>query len=165
MESEKKLVLNIGCGEKKMENAIGLDIRETKSVDIIADAHQLPFKDEIFDLVYSSHLIEHFSHLEIAGVVKEWVRVLKKAGTIEIRCPWLRVRALIFFLRPTWENVRNIYGGQEHEGDFHKCGFSFTLLKGLLENCEIIKVKRVIERGYKGLPFLSDLHVKGVKNV
>jgi len=163
MTEGKRRVLDIGCGESKLEGAIGIDIRRTKSVDIIADARHLPFKDEVFDHVYSSHLIEHFSHREVKDVVKEWVRVLTKGGTIEIRCPWLRVRALIFFLRPTWGNVKHIYGGQEHEGNFHKCGFSFNLLKELLEECGITKVRRVI-KAYKGIPFIPDcLHVRGVK--
>jgi len=91
------LILDIGCGDRKIESAIGLDIRRTKDANIIADARYLPFKNEVFDHVYSSHLIEHFSHREVKDVVKEWVHVLKKGGTIEIRCPWLRVRALIFF--------------------------------------------------------------------
>jgi predicted SAM-dependent methyltransferase len=155
------LTLDIGCGERKMaSNAIGLDVRRTKAVDIIADARLLPFRDEAFDVVYSSHVIEHFSHREVKDVVREWARVLKRGGTIEIRCPWLRVRALIFFLRPTWENVKNIYGGQENEWSFHKCGFSFGLLKRLLEECGIVKVRRVIKRGFLGLSFLSDLHVR-----
>ena len=48
----------------------------------------------------------------------------------------------------------HIYGGQEHEGDYHKCGFSFGLLKKLLEECGVTKIKLVIKRrGYKGLPF------------
>jgi predicted SAM-dependent methyltransferase len=144
-------------------NAIGLDVRRTKAVDIIADARLLPFRNEAFDVVYSSHVIEHFSHREVKDVVREWARILKRRGTIEIRCPWLRVRALIFFLRPTWENVKNIYGGQENKWNFHKCGFSFGLLKQLLEECGIVRVRRVIERGFLGLPFLSDLHVKGIK--
>ena len=80
------LVLDIGCGENKLEGAIGIDAR------------YLPFKDEVFDHVYSSHLIEHFSHREAKNVIREWVRVLKKGGMIEIRGPWLRIRALIFFL-------------------------------------------------------------------
>ena len=54
-----KLILEIGCGEQKvMDESIGVDIRKTEKVDIIADARQLPFKDGCFDHVYSSHLIE-----------------------------------------------------------------------------------------------------------
>lgn len=164
IRDEKSIMLDIGCGEGKKKGAIGCDLRKTDLVDIVADARFLPFNDECFDHVYSSHTIEHFSHREVKSILKEWIRVLKRGGTIEIRCPWLRVRAFLFFLFPTWENVINIYGGQEYEGNYHKCGFSFKLLKELLEECGVIKVKRVIERGYKGIPLLSDLHVNGIKN-
>jgi len=156
------MMLDIGCGQNK-KGDIGLDVRKTNSVDIVADARMLPFKDESFDHVYSSETIEHFSHLEVRSVVAEWVRILKKDGVIEIQCPDLRARAFLFFLSPTWQNVRNVYGGQDYAGNYHQCGFSFSLLKGLLESCGIRNVKRII-KGYKGIPFIPDcLHVTGSK--
>jgi predicted SAM-dependent methyltransferase len=121
---DKGLVLDIGCGENK-KGDIGIDIRETKVVDIVADARFLPFRDYSFDSVYSSHTIEHFSHREVKNVLAEWVRVLKKGGVMEIRCPDLRARAFLFFLKPSWQNVRYIYGAQDYEGNYHKCGFSY----------------------------------------
>jgi predicted SAM-dependent methyltransferase len=159
------LGLDIGCGDNKRVGFIGVDIKRTKAVDVVADARNLPFRDCVFDHVYSSHLIEHFSHKEIKSVLAEWVRVLKKGGVLEIRCPDLRARAFLFFLNPSWQNVINIYGGQDYTGNYHKCGFSYNLLKDLLESCGIIKVKRVIKiKGYKNLPFIpKDLHVKGIK--
>jgi len=157
------MMLDIGCGESAKKGDIGLDFRKTSSVDVVADAHMLPFKNECFDHVYSSHLIEHFGHREVINVLVEWVRVLKRNGIIEIRCPDLRARALLFFLNPSWQNVKDIYGEQDYVGNQHRCGFSFGLLKHLLESCGIRDVKRII-RGYKGIPFVPDcLHVKGVK--
>jgi predicted SAM-dependent methyltransferase len=159
---DKGLVLDIGCGENK-KGDIGIDIRETKVVDIVADSRFLPFRDESFDSVYSSHTIDHFSHREVKNVLAEWVRDLKKGGVMEIRCPDLRARAFLFFLKPSWQNIRYIYGAQDYDGNYHKCGFSYGLLKDLLEACGIHQVKRVI-KGYKGVPFLPDcLHIKGVK--
>ncbi|MBS7635567.1 hypothetical protein KEJ34_08850, partial [Candidatus Bathyarchaeota archaeon] len=99
----------------------------------------------------------------IRSILVEWVRVLKKGEELEIRCPDLRARAFLFFLNPTWQNVKNIYGGQDYEGNYHKCGFSYGLLKDLLKSCGIRDVKRIF-KGYKGIPFIPDcLHVKGVK--
>jgi predicted SAM-dependent methyltransferase len=72
------LILDIDCGEREVaSNAIGLDVGRTKTVDIIADARLLSFRDEAFDVVYSSHVIEHFSHREVKDVVRGWARVLK----------------------------------------------------------------------------------------
>jgi SAM-dependent methyltransferase len=58
---------------------------EKLKVDVIADAVQLPFKNEQFDFVLSSHLIEHLFD-PIAGM-KEWIRVIKKGGYIFTICP------------------------------------------------------------------------------
>ena len=158
-----KKMLDIACGENKKKGAIGLDTRKIDTVDIVADGRMLPFRDESFNHVYSSHLIEHFSHREVSNILVEWVRVLRRNGIIEIRCPDLRARALLFILNPSWQNVKDIYGAQDYEGNTHKCGFSFGLLKDLLESSGIKDVKRVI-KGYKGLPFIPDcLHVRGVK--
>ena len=154
--------LDVGCGEKK-NGDIGVDVRKTALVDILADAQMLPFKDEVFDQVYSSAVIEHFSHRQVRSVVVEWARVLKKEGTLEIECPDLRARAFLFFLNPSWKNVEDVYGGQDYAGNYHKCGFSFELMRNLLESCGIKKIRRII-KGYKGIPFIPDcLHVKGIK--
>jgi len=89
--------------------------------------------------------------------------VLKKNGTIEIRCPDLRVRDLIFFLNPSWQNIKNIYCEQDYVGNQHRSGFSFGLLKHLLESCGIRNVKKII-KGHKDIPFIPCcLHVKGFK--
>jgi len=39
------MMLDIGCGEGLKKGDIGLDFRKTSSVDVVADAHILPFKD------------------------------------------------------------------------------------------------------------------------
>jgi len=159
----KNFILDIGCGKNKKKYAIGLDFKKNSSADIIADAHYLPFRNESFNHIYSSHLIEHFSHRDIKNILTEWIRVLKKKGIFEIRCPDLRARAFLFFIKPSWQDVKNIYGTQDFLGNTHKCGFSFGLLKKIIEQCGVKKVKRII-KGYKGIPFLPDcLHVKGVK--
>ena len=69
LKNNKKL--NIGCGEKQKQGYISVDFRKTVFVDVVADARKLPFKNESFHHVYSSHLIEHFSHMEVEDVLKE----------------------------------------------------------------------------------------------
>ena len=159
-------ILDIGCGELKYDGSIGIDVRLTRSVDIIAyvgTKYYLPFRDNTFDKVYSSHVLEHFSHRETDDILKEWARVLKKNGTIEIIVPWLRIRALIFVLRPTRKEIINIYGGQDYIYNYHKCGFSFGIIKRKLLTAGFDEVKLIID-GYKFIPFLpSCLHVKARK--
>ena len=118
----------------------------------------LPFKADAFEKVYSAHTIEHFSHKETENVLREWARVLTIEGVMEIRCRWLRIRALLFFLFPTKQNVINIYGGQEYSGNYHKTGFSFGLLRYYLRAVGLKHINRVIEKKWI-FPYVSDLHV------
>lgn len=158
------IIVEIGCGDKKQfDDSIALDIRKTPVVNIICDAHHLPFKTESVDNIYSSHTVEHFSHTEVEGVLFEWCRTLKKGGILELRCPDLRARAFLFSLNPSWGDISNIYGGQDYPENTHKCGFSYGMLKALLSSVGIEKIKRIYD-GYKGIPLIpSDLHIIGSK--
>ena len=161
--TNKIISIDLGCGDRKRIGTIGIDVRKTSSVDILADVRFLPLKDGSIDVLYSSHLLEHFSHSIIRAVLQEWVRVMKSGAILDISCPDLRARALLFFLNPSWNNIKDIYGKQDYPQNFHNVGFSYGLLKGLLESIGIVKIKRIID-GYKGIPFIPNcLHIRGMK--
>lgn len=155
-----KIICEIGCGDRKVfDDSIAIDVRHTDKVDIIADGRHLPFKDNTVDYVYSSHVIEHFSHTEVDSVLREWARVLKNGGVFEIRCPDLRMRALLTFISPSRPNISNIYGEQNYEANYHKCGFSYGLLKELMLMSGLSRIRRIYD-GYRGIPLLPcDLHM------
>jgi len=71
--------LDVGCGENK-QAVIGVDIRRLKGVDVVCDVHFLPFRDEVFDMVRSSVVVEHV--LNPYRFFAEQFRVLKKGGAI-----------------------------------------------------------------------------------
>lgn len=54
-------------------------------VHIISAGDDLPFKDNIWDFVISSHVIEHF--YDPIKTIKEWLRVVKPGGYIFIIAP------------------------------------------------------------------------------
>ena len=88
--SQRQLVLNIGGGNKKygFSDEINLDIVQFPKVDVVADAHCLPFKNESFDLAICESVLEHVENP--VGVVKEIYRVLKKRGKIYAITPFLQ---------------------------------------------------------------------------
>lgn len=51
--------LNLGCGRTVLPGFVGLDMTLSAAVDVQASATELPFKDESFDLVVASHILEH----------------------------------------------------------------------------------------------------------
>ena len=52
---------------------------------ISATGEELPFKNNMFDIVYSSNVLEHVKCPE--SVLREAIRVTKKGGRIQIICP------------------------------------------------------------------------------
>jgi len=80
----RKLTLDIGCFNspytKYFPNRIGLDIQAGQSVDVVADAHQLPFKSEKFDNILCTEVLEHLHSPYLA--IAEMKRVLKSGGKL-----------------------------------------------------------------------------------
>ncbi len=89
-------VLDIGCGKngngistltarylgKIKGYGIDLDIQDHPSnVNLIrASAEKLPFRDNFFEVIYSSNVIYYFEGKRLISVIKEILRVLKSGG-------------------------------------------------------------------------------------
>jgi len=78
--------LNLGCGNKKIDGFIGVDI---KDADVVADIRKLPYEDNSVDEIMAIHVCEHFYKHEILSVLKEWKRVLKPDGIMVLELPCL----------------------------------------------------------------------------
>jgi dolichol-phosphate mannosyltransferase len=90
-------VLDVGCGSSKiieaLPQAVGLDLdlqvlryrRKTNRLLVNGDIRRLPFKDEHFDAVICSEVIEHLPYE--ASLFRELRRVLAKDGTLIIGTP------------------------------------------------------------------------------
>lgn len=83
----KPVVVELGCGRKKKQDRIGIDLADLPGVDIVADIEQglcfLP--DKSVDEIHSRSVLEHIENFE--GLMKEMVRVLKPDGTAHIYVP------------------------------------------------------------------------------
>ncbi len=79
--------LNMGCGLDIKKDYINLDSIGLKGVDIVHDLNKFsyPFKDNEFDEVYTSHVLEHLE--DLTKVMKELKRICKKGAKIIIRVP------------------------------------------------------------------------------
>jgi len=78
--------LNIGCGSDIKEGWINLDYCKAEGIDVVHDLEKkLPFKDNEFDLIYASHILEHIKNYE--QLIGELRRILKEGGILEIKVP------------------------------------------------------------------------------
>jgi len=90
-------LLDIGCGKKpflyvfnNVERYIGIDWLKSphlnSEVDILSDARKLPFKDESFDTILCTEVIEHIYEFKTA--ISEMNRILKNGGVLILSTPY-----------------------------------------------------------------------------
>lgn len=73
------IVIDIGSGNRRLHpEIINIDVHPWSEVDILADAHNLPFEDNFADGIIFSWVIEHMR--DPLKVISEIRRVLKKGG-------------------------------------------------------------------------------------
>src|SRR5574344_1513960 len=80
-----KEMLNLGCGRCFHKDWINVDYSSCDESVIAYDlTKKLPFEDNSFEVIYHSHLLEHFEKSFAPIFLKECYRVLKKGGIIRI---------------------------------------------------------------------------------
>lgn len=139
-----KKTLNVGAGNRTFKNypnkeyeCINFDERKLNQIDEVGDVRDLGrFKDEEFDYILASDIIEHFPIKEVPNVLKEWGRVLKKDGIIEFRLPDLETicREYIDGKHDTKMTSWLLYGGQTYPGNFHYVGFDRKWFTSILNS-------------------------------
>ena len=86
-------ILDLGCGNNKYKSknkndlVIGIDNVKLKEVDVVHDLNKFPypFKDNEFDMVSTSHTLEHLNDLD--KVFQEIIRITKNKSKVFIRVP------------------------------------------------------------------------------
>jgi predicted SAM-dependent methyltransferase len=145
------LRLNLGSGLTPIPGFVNVDaLEDLPGVDVVADIGQrLPFEDGAAELVYASHLLEHFPTEEVPQLLAEWRRVLRPGGTLLVAVPDLEVVASMMVERRGWFTPPHgpwlgvIYGGQKDAYDFHKTGFTAPWLAHLLRETGFGEIRRV----------------------
>lgn len=79
--------LNIGCGNYFFPEWNNLDIHARTNVDAWDVRKPLPYPDNTFDAVYSSHLVEHLTPSQAGNLIREVCRALKPNGICRIVVP------------------------------------------------------------------------------
>lgn len=154
--------LDIGAGGKSSDPSFISVDKYVLEADIIADMWDLPFEDEVVDVIFASHCLEHISKFKVHDTLKEWERVLKFGGRAQIIVPDLVWCCLWAARHPNraW-GLDVVYGNQKHEGEFHKTGFTPEIMFAYLEETPNLVVAKWeyfagtledIDKDYESLP-------------
>jgi ubiquinone/menaquinone biosynthesis C-methylase UbiE len=107
-------------------------------VDLLADANRIPLPNDFCDHVYSQECLEHFPWADVAGVLAEWCRVVKRGGTMRVEVPDF-LAACKQVLETDSEKMdfaiqQIIFGGQANRWDFHYVGLTPRMLTRMFES-------------------------------
>jgi predicted SAM-dependent methyltransferase len=81
-------LLNLGCGGRFHPDWVNLDLHPAlPSIRKWDLQKELPFPDASFDVVYHSHVLEHFSRADGATLLKQCHRVLRPGGILRLAVP------------------------------------------------------------------------------
>jgi predicted SAM-dependent methyltransferase len=80
--------LNLGCGSRFHTDWTNINFVSTNESVMAHDLSQgIPFPDGSFDVVYHSHVLEHFSQSAAASFIQECCRVLSPQGILRVVVP------------------------------------------------------------------------------
>lgn len=148
--------LDIGCGTFKRDGYLGVD--PYVDTDFRAPMWQLPFEDSSVDEIYSSHSLEHVGKAQIVPTLVEWRRVIVPRGIIAIQVPDLRWCCEQWLKRQTNDWYMDIiFGGQGHDGEFHKTGFTPELMHIYLQQANLFLMRETVidSHGQPTLEFVA----------
>lgn len=138
-------VLDIGSGSASVAAQVfshleldvtRMDADSNNKPDILHDITQ-PLPEELhgkFDIVYASHVLEHIDRNKVVGVFRNIIKAARNLGEIWILVPSMEWAANEIINRREGIHVQmNIFGGQQNEFDYHRCGFTLAALRQLAE--------------------------------
>jgi predicted SAM-dependent methyltransferase len=150
-----KRYLHLGCGQNILPAPFeNCDIRDIKGVNHVGPIFPLEFEDNKYDLIYASHILEHFSRNECQDVLNDWVRVLKPGGVLRLSVPSYPNLKRIYEISKDIDDVLGpLMGGQTYEENVHYNAFDETNLLDYMKNAGLEAIhpwdfRRTIHSGY-----------------
>ncbi|MCX5998512.1 MAG: methyltransferase domain-containing protein [Chloroflexi bacterium] len=145
------VLLNLGCGPVYKPGYVNVDRFDGSVADVIADIGQLPFKPNSIDEMEACQVLEHSDHVHCRYVLAEWFRVLRPQGTLILETPDLEKtsRRLVRGQYAKQKTALQWVYGIDSRGMHHKTGFTFGLLRRLLEESGFERVLRQKPRTHR----------------
>lgn len=79
--------LYVGCGEHDKPGYVGCDLRDLPNVSLVAKAWEVSKYCTNLQEIYSRHLLEHLTLLEVQATLRDWHAALASDGFIRLEVP------------------------------------------------------------------------------
>ena len=144
--------LNLGSGKYPLPGYINMDAHEP--ADLEGDVWDRVFTIE-FEEVRMDHFLEHIPWTQTHALLTRVHGWLIEGGLLRVEVPDM---AAIFERGTGGDWLRYVYGSQQHEGEFHRAGFTAVSLYTALDEAGFtdVDVKSMIStfRTRQGMPCL-----------
>jgi predicted SAM-dependent methyltransferase len=107
-EHEVRWKLHVGAGKNPVPGWLNTDYDPCPGVAFIDATKPFPFDNNIFEFVYSEHMIEHIPFEAGTGMLGECFRVLKPGGIVRISTPDLAFLVNLYLNPNQQRNVEYI---------------------------------------------------------
>lgn len=148
-DGDGALRLHVG-GEAPKQGWKILNIVPGEHVDFVGTCTDLSrFESGTVEAIYASHILEHLSYAdELLPALREFRRVLKKDGLLQISVPDFEVLCRLFIdtrldAAMRFHVMRLVFGGQSDPHDFHKVGLTEEFLGDFLLTAGFREIRRV----------------------
>lgn len=142
--TNERLKLHLGCGRRRLEGYINIDMHRTQPTDYVQDVRRLRFPPGSCNVIESYHLIEQIKYNEVRSVLRHWRDLLCDDGKLIVELPDFDEIILKYQMDKENEQLylAYIFGAQRFEGDYHCYGYNFERLKALLLECGFTNVTK-----------------------
>jgi len=121
-------ILDLGCGNKKRDGAVGVDFNDRTAADIVHNLNSFPypFEDASFDEIYIDNTLEHLD--DVMRVMEEVHRICRPNGLVKVIVPYFR--SLYAFTDPTHQHYFAVNSFAFFDPDHIICNrYDYTLAR------------------------------------
>jgi predicted SAM-dependent methyltransferase len=98
----RPLKLNLGCGEVSFPGWVNVDLEDRRKANLVWNlTDRFPVFDECCSLIYSEHVMEHFSVQDGLTILRECRRLLVPGGMLRVAMPNLE-NCVESYVKDSW---------------------------------------------------------------
>jgi len=126
--------LNLGAGATEIEGYEPIDRKNGQEV------YPLECDDNSVDIIYASHVLEHFSHTETHKVLAHWMEKLKPGGLLRLAVPDFPWICEHYMDGEAINTMGYVMGGHVDENDRHGALFDREMLIDAMVNAGLERI-------------------------
>jgi predicted SAM-dependent methyltransferase len=134
--------LHIGSGKCYLPGFLNVDLFSNVKADAYHDMTALPYAMGSFDLIYSSHVLEHQHRHMVLATLNHWHGLLERGGALRLAVPNFEAICAHYQTHHNLPELMGLlYGGQDSHLNRHTTTFDEFYLTDLLKKAGFVDIK------------------------